>query len=115
MRGALAREQAASVDQPSAGKGLRADRERTLLWVAYDTMARRSELVALEIGDLTIAAHGAGTALAMNRRQPSTTLGNCPAHNIRQMLLGEIPPSRLRASSIEYRSRVSIALLQRYL
>ena len=31
----------------AAGKGLRADRERTLLCVAYDTMARRSELVAL--------------------------------------------------------------------
>ena len=35
----------------SAGKGLRADRERALLCVAYDTMARREELVALEIDD----------------------------------------------------------------
>ena len=45
------------------GKGLRADRERALLCVAYDTMARRSELVALDFGDLTFAADGSGTAL----------------------------------------------------
>jgi site-specific recombinase XerD len=32
----------------TAGKGLRADRERALLCVAYETLARRSELVALE-------------------------------------------------------------------
>ena len=38
----------------TAGKGLRADRERALLCVAYDTMARRSELVALDVADLTI-------------------------------------------------------------
>ena len=47
----------------TAGKGLRADRERALLCVAYDTMARRSELVALEVGDLVIAPDGSGTAL----------------------------------------------------
>ena len=47
----------------AAGKGLRADRERTLLCVAYDTMARRSELVALDVVDLTFAADGSGTAL----------------------------------------------------
>jgi integrase len=33
----------------SAGQGLRADRERALLCVAYETLARRSELVALEV------------------------------------------------------------------
>ena len=47
----------------TAGKGLRADRERALLCVAYDTMARRSELVALEVGDLAFAPDGSGTAL----------------------------------------------------
>jgi integrase len=47
----------------TAGKGIRADRERTLLCVAYDTMARRSELVSLDIEDLTFAADGTGTAL----------------------------------------------------
>ena len=47
----------------TAGKGLRADRERALLCVAYDTMARRSELVALDVEDLTFAADGSGTAL----------------------------------------------------
>ncbi len=33
----------------SAGKGLRADRERAMLCVAYETLARRGELVALEV------------------------------------------------------------------
>ena len=47
----------------TAGKGLRADRERALLCVAYDTMARRSELVALDVEDLTFAPDGSGTAL----------------------------------------------------
>jgi integrase len=47
----------------TAGKGIRADRERALLCVAYDTMARRSELVALNVEDLTFAADGTGTAL----------------------------------------------------
>ena len=46
-----------------AGKGLRADRERALLCLAYDTMARRSELVALDVDDLTFAPDGSGTAL----------------------------------------------------
>jgi site-specific recombinase XerD len=32
----------------SAGQGLRADRERALLCVAYETLARRGELVVLE-------------------------------------------------------------------
>jgi len=36
----------------SAGQGLRADRERALLCVAYETLARRGELVALELRDI---------------------------------------------------------------
>jgi integrase len=47
----------------TAGKGIRADRERALLCVAYDTMARRSELIALNLEDLTFAADGTATAL----------------------------------------------------
>jgi integrase len=47
----------------TAGKGIRADRERALLCVAYDTMARASELVALNIEDMTFAADGTGAAL----------------------------------------------------
>ena len=38
----------------TAGKGIRADRERALLCVAYDTMARRSELVSLDVEGLTL-------------------------------------------------------------
>jgi integrase len=47
----------------TAGKGIRADRERALLCVAYDTMARRSELIALNLEDLAFAKDGTGTAL----------------------------------------------------
>jgi integrase len=50
----------------SAGEGLRADRERAMLCVAYETLARRGELVALEVRDLDF--HPDGTGLAMIRR-----------------------------------------------
>jgi len=47
----------------SAGEGLRADRERALLCVAYETLARRSELVALEVRDIDFHPDGTGQAL----------------------------------------------------
>jgi site-specific recombinase XerD len=47
----------------SAGQSLRADRERALLCVAYETLSRRSELVALEVGDIEILPDGTGRAL----------------------------------------------------
>jgi integrase len=47
----------------SAGEGLRADRERAMLCVAYETLARRGELVALEIGDFDLRPDGTGQAL----------------------------------------------------
>jgi integrase len=47
----------------SAGESLRADRERALLCVAYETLARRNELVALEIRDVDILPDGTGRAL----------------------------------------------------
>ena len=47
----------------SAGTGLRADRERALLCVAYDTMARRAELVALDLADVSFMPNGTGTVL----------------------------------------------------
>jgi integrase len=47
----------------TAGKGIRADRARALLCVAYDTMARRSELISLNVEDLTFGSDGTGTAL----------------------------------------------------
>src|SRR5208283_489218 len=47
----------------SAGEGLRADRERAILCVGYETLARRRELVALEIGDIDFHPNGTGQAL----------------------------------------------------
>jgi integrase len=57
----------------NAGDGLRAERERALLCVAYDTMARRSELVALNVEDATFLPNGTGTALI--RRSKTDTAG----------------------------------------
>jgi integrase len=50
----------------SAGEGLRADRERAMLCVAYETLARRGELVALQIEDIDF--HPDGTGIALIRR-----------------------------------------------
>src|ERR1700727_214212 len=50
----------------SAGDGLRADRERAMLCVAYETLARRGELVALEVKDIDF--HPDGTGIALIRR-----------------------------------------------
>jgi integrase len=47
----------------SAGEGLRADRERAMLCVAYETLARRRELVTLEVRDLDFHPDGTGQAL----------------------------------------------------
>src|SRR5450432_1657071 len=47
----------------SAGEGLRADRERAMLCVAYETLARRGELVALELRDIDFHPNGTGQAL----------------------------------------------------
>jgi len=50
----------------SAGCGLRADRERAMLCVAYETLARRGELVALAFQDIDF--HPDGTGIALIRR-----------------------------------------------
>src|SRR5271163_1958588 len=50
----------------SAGVGLRADRERAMLCVAYETLARRGELVALQVKDIDL--HPDGTGIALIRR-----------------------------------------------
>jgi site-specific recombinase XerD len=47
----------------SAGEGLRADRERAMLCVAYETLARRGELVALNVRNLDFHPDGTGQAL----------------------------------------------------
>jgi len=47
----------------SAGESLRADRERALLCVAYETLARRGELVALKLPDVGFHPNGTGQAL----------------------------------------------------
>src|SRR5271155_4217221 len=56
-----------------AGESLRADRERALLCVAYETLARRGELVSLEVRDLVF--HPDGTGLAIIRRGKTDAAG----------------------------------------
>jgi integrase len=51
------------LDQRTNGQGLRADRERAPLCVAYETLARRGELVALELRDVEFWPNGTGQAL----------------------------------------------------
>jgi integrase len=46
-----------------AGEGLRANRERAILCVAYETLARRAELVALDVRDVDFHPDGTGQAL----------------------------------------------------
>jgi len=59
----------------SAGKGLRADRERALLCVAYETLARRGELVALELKDIEFWPNGTGQALIRRGKTDSEGQG----------------------------------------
>ena len=47
----------------TAGEDLRADRERVMLSVEYETLARQGELVALEVGDIDFHPNGTGQAL----------------------------------------------------
>lgn len=47
----------------TAGANIRADRERALIAVAYDTMARRSELVAMDVEDFTFMEEGSGRVI----------------------------------------------------
>jgi integrase len=47
----------------TAGESLRANRERAMLCVAYETLARRGELVALEFRDVEFWPNGTGQAL----------------------------------------------------
>jgi integrase len=59
-----------------AGEGIRATRERALLSVAYDLMARRGKLVALEVRDLTFYPDGTGRALIRRSKTDQTGEGS---------------------------------------
>jgi len=62
--------QAAPLNRPlvdkimgAMGESLIDKRDRALISLAYDTLARRSEIVALDLGDLAFTDDGTGTAL----------------------------------------------------
>jgi site-specific recombinase XerD len=59
----------------NAGEGLRADRERAMLCVAYETLARRGELVALEVRDIDFRPDGTGQALIRRGKTDSEGQG----------------------------------------
>jgi len=60
----------------SAGESLPATRERALLCVAYDTMARRSELVAFDLDDFQFLADGTGRVLIRRSKTDQAGEGN---------------------------------------
>jgi integrase len=59
----------------SAGEGLRANRGRALLCVAYETLARRGELVALEVRDIDFHPDNTGQALIRRGKTDSEGQG----------------------------------------
>jgi integrase len=59
----------------SAGEDLRADRERAMLCVAYETLARRGELVALALKDIEFHPDGTGQALIRRGKTDPTGEG----------------------------------------
>jgi site-specific recombinase XerC len=60
----------------TAGDSLPATRERALVCVAYDAMARRSELVALNLEDFDLLADGTGRALIRRSKTDQAGEGN---------------------------------------
>jgi integrase len=60
----------------TAGESLPATRERALICVAYDTMARRSELVAFDVGDFQFLTDGTGRALIRRSKTDQVGEGN---------------------------------------
>ena len=59
----------------SAGKGLRTDRERALLCVAYETLARRIEPVVLKVRDIEFWPNATGQALIRRGKTDSGGAG----------------------------------------
>jgi integrase len=60
----------------TAGESLPATRERALICVAYDTMARRSELVAVDLDDFQFLTDGTGRALIRRSKTDQVGEGN---------------------------------------
>jgi integrase len=60
----------------TAGRSLPATRERALICVAYDTMARRSELVAFDLDDFRFLTDGTGRALIRRSKTDQVGEGN---------------------------------------
>src|ERR1019366_6697695 len=60
----------------TAGESLPATRERALVCVAYDTMARRSELVALNVEEFRLLTDGTGRVLIRRSKTDQVGEGN---------------------------------------
>jgi integrase len=60
----------------TAGESLPATRERALICVAYDTMARRSEVVAFNVDDFRFLTDGTGRALIRRSKTDQVGEGN---------------------------------------
>jgi integrase len=60
----------------TAGESLPATRERALVCVAYDTMGRRSELIALDVDDIEVLPDATGRALISRSKTDQAGEGN---------------------------------------
>jgi hypothetical protein len=67
----------------SAGEGLRADSARALLCVAYETLTRRGELVALKVRDIYFHPDGTGQALIRRGKTPARSVDKVSGHSTR--------------------------------
>ncbi len=60
----------------TAGDNIRAHRERALIAVAYDTMARRSEVIAMDVEDFTFMEDGSGRVIIRRSKTDQVGEGN---------------------------------------
>jgi len=74
--------QATPLNRPSVDRMLRATgaplidlRDRALLATSYDTLCRRSELVALDVADLSLVDDGTGTVLVRRSKTDAEGVG----------------------------------------
>jgi len=78
----------------AAGPDMKGLRDRALLALAYDTLCRRSELVALSVADIEAGNEGDATVLVARSKTDQEGMGM-----VRYIGAGHLPPHR----GVDYR------------